>query len=77
MSLRPSRAAQIKRMSELLEHGERSLKKAFLESVRGIKDSITITHITKMLTDGDVEGAIRYLDRVIPWLFRTISRSAI
>ena len=71
----PSRSAQLRTMSELLDHGDRALRKAFLESVDGIRDSITLTHITKFLENGDTEGALRYLDRVVPGFFEKVNEA--
>jgi len=69
------RAAQIQRLEELLNSGERSLKKAFLESVNQIRDSIKLAEVTRLLERGDTSGAMRYLDRVVPGFYERVSNA--
>lgn len=47
------------RWDQLIEHWDGQLRKAFLESVQNISDGARLSHIERMIENGDIEGAVK------------------
>jgi hypothetical protein len=61
------------RWQDLIDQWEVSLRKAFLESVYALRDSVQIEQVARMLERGDIPGAIRAVG-LDPALFRPLDK---